>query len=139
MINCEEAALKMMGAMAIAEDNIGCMTMLMEMEKTLSRKCYYMCQGALIAFDILGANAYRLWNDVCDRDVVATAELLFKLKTGAIPLHVVREELALPRASSGAINRAQCPYEPWMESFALDSIVMFGRDVLAPVPEKKRE
>lgn len=122
----------------IARGSIGCLAMLMEMDKRLNRNCYYMCREMLLALDIVGTDAYLLWNDVCHRDSVATAELLYKLKVGAIPLHVVRWALATHNASN-KILLAQLPCAPWMESFSRESFNLFGRDVLGLVSDKKGE
>lgn len=134
MINNEEGRLMMMGAVMVARGNPGCMAMMLEMQKLLSPMCYSMCQATLLQSDLVGTDAYLLWNDVCKRDTRATAELLYKLKVGAIPLHVLREALAA-HCLSPRLLQAQLPYAPWMDSYSLDSIAMFGRDVLAPVPE----
>ncbi len=129
---------KMMGVVMIARGNIGCMTMLMEMEKKLDAKCYSMCMATLLQLDLFGSDAYLLWNNVCGRNVVATAELLFKLKVGAIPLHVLREDLA-EHCLSPKLLQTQLPHARWMDNFSLDSVIMFGRDVLAAVPKKEGE
>ena len=136
MFNHDDKLTMMMGAVMVARGNPGCMTMLMEMQNRLSPMCYSMCQATLLEFDLIGADAYLLWNDVCDRKVNNMAELLYKLKVGAIPLHVIREDLAAHRLSKRILN-AQLPYASWMDSFSLDSIAMFGRDVLAPLPGKE--
>lgn len=139
MIEGKPNSMVMMAtAELIAQGNPGCMTMLVDTLKKLSLEGHLMCLRVLLSFEILGADAYRLWNDACDRNTFTFAELLFKLKVGAIPVHVVRESLAEVRASKLNLQQ-QLPYAPWMDSFSLESIELFGRDVLAPVPEKKGE
>lgn len=120
----------------IAQGNPGCMAMITDTLEKLSLEGHLMCLRVLLSFEILGADAYRLWNDACDRNTFTFAELLFKMKVGAIPVHVVRESLTEVRASKLNLQQ-QLPYSPWMDSFSLESIELFGRDVLAPVSEKE--